>query len=91
MSKTSLTILCVVIAAIITGMILEVPALSNGTGAFLVMALIYSFVVAKREAGLIAYALEHRQQAEDVRFREEVIVPEWLQKVPGASSPVPAR
>lgn len=90
MSKISLTILFIVIGAIIVGMYLEVPYLTGGPGAFIVMALVYSFIVAKREAALLSMALDQNAKAEDVRFREEVIVPEWLQSVPGQGSS-PAR
>lgn len=79
MSKTSLTLLCIVIVGIITGMVLEVKALSGGVGAFIVIALVYSFVVAKREAALMAYVLEEqRRAAREVRYSEDVIVPEYL-------------
>lgn len=85
MSKISQTILCIVIGAIIVGMYLEVPWLSNGVGALLVFGLVYSFVVAKREAGLMSLALNQRGEASDTRFAEEVIVPEWLQAVPAGA------
>ena len=79
-SKVTLTILCTVIGLIILGMYFEVRALSGGVGAFIVIALVYSFVVAKREAGLMAYALKEQHGAGDeTRFKEEVIVPAWLQ------------
>ena len=87
MSKISLTILCTVIGAIIVGMYLEVPALSNGVGAFIVIALVYSFVVAKREAGLMSYALDNRHEQTETRFRADLIVPEGLQRVPGENAP----
>lgn len=91
MSKVTLTILCTVIGLIILGMVLEVPALSNGVGAFIVIALVYSFVVAKREAGLMAYALRHQNSVEnETRFKQEVIVPEWLQ-VPESEMPTSPR
>lgn len=90
MSKISLTILFIVIGAILTGMYLEVPYLEGAPGALLVVALVYSFVVAKREAGLMAMALEQRMEQKDVRFREDVIVPEWL-KAPDSDIPVEPR
>jgi hypothetical protein len=75
-------VLFIVIFGIITGMLLEVPYLTGGPGALIVFGLVYSFIVAKREAGLMALALEQRSNQTDVRFREDVIVPEWLQQVP---------
>lgn len=78
MSKISQTLLCIVIGAIVVGMYFEVPELSNGVGALLVFGLVYSFVVAKREVALMAVALDQKTQAADVRFAENVIVPEWL-------------
>ena len=82
MSKITLSVLFIVIGGIIGGMYMEVPYLTGGPGAFIVMALVYSFVVAKREAALMSLALEQRPKTTDVRFREDVIVPEWLQSVP---------
>jgi hypothetical protein len=84
MSKISLAILCTVIGAIIVGMYLEVEALSGGVGAFIVIALVYSFVVAKREAALMSHVMDQQKQTRpETRFREDVIVPEWLRRVPG--------
>ncbi|MEM6857292.1 MAG: hypothetical protein AAF559_05425 [Pseudomonadota bacterium] len=90
MSKITLTILCIVIAGIITGMYLEVPQLSGGVGAFIVLALVYSFVVAKREVALLALALQEPSDDEPEDEEEEpqsnVIVPEWQRH---DASPVP--
>ena len=92
MSKITLTILCIVIAGIITGMYLEVPQLSGGVGAFIVLALVYSFVVAKREVALMALALREPSDDEPVDEEQEqeqaanVIVPEWQRR---DASPVP--
>ena len=90
MSKITLTILCIVIAGIITGMYLEVPQLSGGVGAFIVLALVYSFVVAKREVALMALALQEPDADEPEDEEEEqvsnVIVPEWQRN---DTSPVP--
>ncbi|MEO0871976.1 MAG: hypothetical protein AAFY19_08480 [Pseudomonadota bacterium] len=92
MSKITLTILCIVIAGIITGMYLEVPQLSGGVGAFIVLALVYSFVVAKREVALLALALrepsedEPEDELEDDSREADVIVPEWQRH---DASPVP--
>jgi len=91
MSKITLTILFIVIGAILVGMYLEVEYLTGGPGAFIVMALVYSFVVAKREAGLMSLALEQRAEQNDVRFSEKVIVPEWLQAPPSDIPSEPAR
>lgn len=83
MSKTTLTILCTVIGLIILGMYLEVKALSGGVGAFIVIALVYSFVVAKREAALMSYALEEKREAErEAKRTRGVVVPEWLGSEP---------
>ena len=78
MSKITLSVLFIVIGAIITGMYFEVEYLTGGPGAFIVMGLVYSFVVAKREAALMSLALDQRTQENDVRFAENLIVPEWL-------------
>ncbi|MDY7097780.1 MAG: hypothetical protein SXU28_06550 [Pseudomonadota bacterium] len=78
MSKISVAILCIVIAGILIAMLMEVPYVTGGPGALVVIALVYSFVVARREAGLMAYALE--QQREEERREKEaeaVIIPEW--------------
>lgn len=83
MSKITLSVLFIVIGAIIVGMYMEVEYLTGGPGAFIVMALVYSFIVAKREAGLMSYALDNRDEPSETRFREDPIVPEWLQHVPG--------
>lgn len=91
MSKISLSILCIVIGAIIIGMYLELPQLSNGVGAFIVIALVYSFVVAKRDAALMALMLEQRMEATDVRYCEDVIVPDWLKAVPSELPSAPRR
>lgn len=84
MSKITLSVLFIVIGAIITGMYLEVEYLTGGPGAFIVMALVYSFVVAKREAALMSLALEQRMEQTDVRYCEDVIVPEWQRSAPTA-------
>ncbi|MEO0591185.1 MAG: hypothetical protein AAFZ11_11575 [Pseudomonadota bacterium] len=88
MSKITLSVLCIVIAGIITGMYLEVPQLSGGVGAFIVLALVYSFVVAKREAALLALALQEpdEDEPEDEEQASNVIVPEWQRS---DASPVP--
>ena len=90
MSKITLSVLCIVIAGIITGMYLEVPQLSGGVGAFIVLALVYSFVVAKREAALMALALQEPVADEledgDEEQASNVIVPEWQRS---DASPVP--
>ncbi|MEL6237708.1 MAG: hypothetical protein AAFQ90_03845 [Pseudomonadota bacterium] len=81
MSKITLSVLCIVIAGIITDMYLEVPYLTGGPGAFIVLALVYSFVVAKREVALMALALQEpvadEPEDEDEEQESNVIVPEW--------------
>ena len=94
MSRVSIALLYVVIAAIIVCMYFEVPYISGLPGALIVISLVYSFVVAKREAALIAFTLdEQRRQSQpkphsrakgeaDDEEGDSVIVPEWLQNLP---------
>lgn len=86
MSKISLTILYIVILSIIVGMYLEVPYLTGGPGAFLVIALVYSFVVAKRELALLSEALNDEGDDEPEIAQEpddQPVIPDWLKHVPG--------
>jgi hypothetical protein len=95
MSRITLTVLCIVIGGIVVGMAFELPQLANGVGAFIVFALVYCFVVAKREAALMSLALEEQREEERERReaiarqhtriapRDQPIVPEWQRTVPG--------
>ena len=91
MSKISQTLLCIVIGAIVVGMYFEVPELSNGVGALLVFGLVYSFIVAEREVALMAVALDQKAKTEEVRFAEDVIVPEWQGSTPTKPPRAPQR
>ena len=64
MSKVSIGILFAAIALIIVATYLEVAFVAGGSGVVLVVALCYSFVVARREMALMSLALE---QAEEER------------------------
>lgn len=84
MSKISIAILYIVIIAIIIGMYLEVPYLTGGPGAFLVIALVYSFVVAKRELALLSEAMHEEEEPDIVDERDDQpVIPDWLKEVPG--------
>ena len=85
MSKVSIGLLYIVILTIIVCMAYEVPYISGLPGALIVISLVYSFVVAKREAALMSFALEdQRREERRARAEEGVVIPEWLQSVPSA-------
>jgi hypothetical protein len=80
MSRVSIGLLYTVILGVIVGMLLEVPYISGLPGALIVFALVYSFVVAKREVALMSYALDEQRGAERQAVdAENVVVPEWQQ------------
>lgn len=60
MSKVSLGILMAATALIVLAVYFEVSFIAGSTGVVLVVALGYSFVVARREASLMMHAIEVR-------------------------------
>ena len=82
MSKVSIGLLYVVILGIIVCMVYEVPYISGLPGALIVISLVYSFVVAKREAALMSFALEEQRREErEAAESDDVIIPEWYNNV----------
>ena len=61
MSKLSLVLLMLTIAAVIVAMLLEAPFVSGGSGVIYVVALVYFYTIAKREAELLVYAVNNRE------------------------------
>lgn len=59
-SNTTIALLFTAIALIIIGVILEIPSVGNGSGIIYVVALVYAYTVAKREAALLSYAVKNR-------------------------------
>ncbi|MGB3472908.1 MAG: hypothetical protein WBA51_18985 [Erythrobacter sp.] len=90
MSRISLALLCIVVGGIIVGMIYEVPAVSGKTGAILVDGLVYSYVVAKRDAAALAgTAIDHFTKRRDakaaaIRFSkgEPFVMPDFGKELP---------
>jgi len=88
MSRLSIALLYTVICGIIVGMWFEVPYVSGNTGALIVIALVYAFVVAKREVALIMHAIEQQGREEvDQEPSDQPVIPEWLASVPGKNFP----
>jgi len=90
MSKISLWLLCITVGAIIVGMLYEVPAVSGKTGAILVDGLIYSYVVAKRDAAALARtAIDHFTKKRDTKAAalrlseaEPFVMPDFGKELP---------
>lgn len=61
MSNISIGILFAAIGLIIVAVALDVWFVANGSGVVLVAGLVYAYIVAKREAALISYAV-HEQE-----------------------------
>ena len=62
MSNIKLVALFLAIALVILAVIFEVPFVSGGGGVIFVVALVYSYTVAKREAELLLYAVNNREE-----------------------------
>lgn len=58
MSKVSIGILLAAIALIIVAMFFNASFVAGGSGVVLVVGLVYSYVVAKREVQLLSYAMD---------------------------------
>ncbi|MEO0464232.1 MAG: hypothetical protein AAF127_13960 [Pseudomonadota bacterium] len=92
MSKISLTLLCIVVGGIVIGMWYEVPAVSGKAGALIVDGLVYSYVVAKRDAAALAgAAIKYNNkkriaaQAAILSFHvdEPFVMPDFGKETPG--------
>ena len=59
MSKITIAFLFITIALIIVSVLLDVPFLRGGSGMIFVAALVYSYIVAKREIELLSYAVKN--------------------------------
>ena len=60
MSNLNLTLLLAAVALVLVAVLLELPIVSGGSGLVYIVALIYAYTVAKREAGLLTYAVRQR-------------------------------
>ena len=72
MSKVSIGILFTAIALVIVATYFEVAFVAGGSGVVIVVALCYSYVVARREMALMSVALE---QAEEERAEKAKSTP----------------
>ena len=59
MSRITIAFLFITIALIIVSVLLDVPFLRGGSGLIFVAALVYSYIVAKREIELLSYAVKN--------------------------------
>lgn len=59
MSRITIAFLFITIALIIVSVLLDVPFLRGGSGMVFVAALVYSYIVAKREIELLSYAVKN--------------------------------
>ena len=59
MSRITIAFLFITIALIIVSVLLDVPFLRGGSGMIFVAALVYSYIVAKREIELLSYAVKN--------------------------------
>ena len=59
MPRTTIAFLFITIALIIVSVLLDVPFLRGGSGMIFVAALVYSYIVAKREIELLSYAVKN--------------------------------
>lgn len=61
MSKVTIGILLAAVVLIVVAVFFEVSFVAGGSGVVLVVALGYSYVVAKREVELLSYAINERE------------------------------
>ena len=64
MSRITIAFLFITIALIILSVLFEVPFLRGGSGLIFIAALVYSYIVAKREVELLSYAVKNAETKE---------------------------
>lgn len=83
MSKITTAILFIVIAGVTLGTAFGVPYLADGPGALIVFALVYAYIVAKRELAVMplerAIEVEARGKEQD---SPPPVIADWLAQAP---------